>query len=86
MNINSSQRWLERTPGLDDETFNFWSKLKENYEADVQKRRKNAEALLDEEKIGHLDAIQVVLFVSEILDMLKIHLPSMLYVYDSRIC
>eukprot|EP01147_Barroeca_monosierra_P000635 gene635-3945_t len=51
-------KWLERTPGLDDETFNFWSKLKENYEADVQKRRKNAEALLDEEKIGHLDAIQ----------------------------
>lgn len=27
-----AQKWLERTPGLEDDGFNFWGKLQKNIE------------------------------------------------------
>ena len=37
------QRWLERTPGLEADGFNFWGKYKQAVEDLLSKQRKSAE-------------------------------------------
>ncbi|XP_021924784.1 tryptophan 2,3-dioxygenase [Zootermopsis nevadensis] len=42
------QRWLERTPGLEADGFNFWGKYKQAVETLLAKQRKTAEAEVNE--------------------------------------
>ena len=53
------QRWLERTPGLDDEEFAFWQKLKENVESDFDRRIEEARALPEEARDATVRGIEV---------------------------
>jgi hypothetical protein len=44
--IELVQRWLERTPGLEDEGFNFWGKFKSAVDKMLNEQIKAAEVLL----------------------------------------
>ncbi|EGD75373.1 tryptophan 2,3-dioxygenase [Salpingoeca rosetta] len=50
-------RWLERTPGLDDETFNFWERLKANVAADTKRRLAEAEKLPETHRQKQIDSV-----------------------------
>lgn len=50
------QRWLERTPGLEEDGFNFWKKFQENVIDLLDREEKNANVMINNSyalKLGH---------------------------------
>lgn len=48
------QRWLERTPGLEENSFNFWAQYRRVVDAMIQEQQNEAEAAEDPVLRAHM--------------------------------